>query len=218
MADPNNVSQYKYSAMSNLVLQHDRRFTTSRKDEATGDPESLAGRINVHDMGARASRVKADDSKKGGLAAANVTRGDPLEGAAMADKSKKRKREPAQASTAAETFVEGLRYQPKRPETRAIYEHILNITKRSLGDVSNEMVRSAADAGLEYLKDENMKDFDKKKEIEDLLGITLTSAGFSELINLSRKLVDYDAPDEEMPDAEDGGEEMELDERQVRSK
>ena len=52
----NNMSQYKYGAMSNLVLQADRRFVSRRGDENTGDPESLAGRINLNDMGSRTAR------------------------------------------------------------------------------------------------------------------------------------------------------------------
>ena len=62
MADPNNISQYKYAAMSNLVLQHDKRFSTRRNDEVTGDPESLAGRINIRDMGSRDNREAAPKS------------------------------------------------------------------------------------------------------------------------------------------------------------
>lgn len=64
MADPNNISQYKYAAMSNLVLQHDKRFSTRRNDEVTGDPESLAGRINIRDMGSRDNRETAPKKHK----------------------------------------------------------------------------------------------------------------------------------------------------------
>lgn len=53
------MSQYKYGAMSNLVLQADRRFVSRRGDENTGDPESLAGRINLGDMGSRTAREAA---------------------------------------------------------------------------------------------------------------------------------------------------------------
>ena len=212
MADPNNVSQYKYSAMSNLVLQHDRRFVTRRTDEATGDPESLAGRINVRDMGVRASRAKADDSKRkrpGG----DVERGDIREGADVLERERKRKREPVQAFAATDTFVEGLKYRPRTATTREIYNHILAITAASLGDVPHEVVRSAADAVLEYLKDENMKDFDKKKEVDDLLATSMSSEEFNKLVNLGKKITDYDAQDEDMEDAENA-EEEELDERQ----
>ena len=204
MADPNNVSQYKYSAMSNLVLQHDRRFVTRRTDEATGDPESLAGRINVRDMGARASRAKRQDKKAG----AQVERGDIREGADVLARESKGKR---QAAT--ETFVEGLKYRPRTAQTRETYNLILSATATRLQDVPFDTVLSAADAVLEYLKDGELKDFDKKREIDDLLGASMTSTEFNQLVNLGKKITDYDAQDEEMQDAENG-EEEELDERQ----
>lgn len=62
-----DVSQYKYSAMSNLVLQADRRFVSRRTDEATGDPESLAGRLAIKDMGGRVSRDSLSKGKKANL-------------------------------------------------------------------------------------------------------------------------------------------------------
>ena len=213
MADSINVSQYKYSAMRNLVLQHDRRFTSRvRNDEATGDPESLANRINVRDMGMRASRAKADDSRKK-KQASNIERGDILEGVDVLERERKRKRDTTQTNLTGDTFVEGLKYRPRTVATREIYGHILSHTANALGDVSHEVVRSAADAVLEYLKDENMKDEQKKKEVEDLIAISMTAKQFNELVNLGKKITDYDNQDEEMDGAENGVEE-ELDERQ----
>ena len=213
MADPNNVSQYKYAAMSNLVLQHDRRFTSRvRNDEATGDPESLANRINVRDMGSRAGGAKADDLKRK-KQASNIQRGDPREGADVLERERKRMRDAAQTNLTGDTFVEGLKYRPRTTATREIYGHILSHTANALGDVPHEVVQSAADAVLEYLKDENMKDEQKKKEIEDLMAISMTSKHFNELVNLGKRITDYDNQDEEMDGAENGIEE-ELDERQ----
>lgn len=56
-------SQYKYSNMSNLVLQVDKRFIHRRTDEATGDPESLAGKVDIRQMGDRALRDDAPKEK-----------------------------------------------------------------------------------------------------------------------------------------------------------
>lgn len=62
MADPN---QYKYAAMSNLVLRADKSLMDRdrRKDDATGDPESLAGKVNLRDMGGRVARDAAPKEK-----------------------------------------------------------------------------------------------------------------------------------------------------------
>lgn len=213
-----DVSQYKYSAMSNLVLQADRRFVTRRHDEATGDPESLAGRLSIRDMGARVARESVPKQKTARLP--DVERGSLQEGEGiLLREQKKRKADASQRATGilgtADLLVEGLRYRPRTQATRATFDLILTLVASNLGDVSHEIVRSAADACLEYLKDDDMKDFDKKKEIDDLLGTTLSPKQFNELVNLSKKITDYDAEDED-EDVNMGmvGEDQELDDRQ----
>ena len=222
MADPNNVSQYKYSAMSNLVLQADRRFVTRRNDEVTGDPESLAGRINIRDMGSRGARDELKQKQRKNMGLKDVQRGSIREGEDVLERERKRKRgDPASSRgtlSAADANVEGLRYRPRTPATRQTYDLILTTTANNLGDVPHEVVRSAADAVLEYLKDENMKEFDKKKEIDDLLATSMSAKEFNELVNLGKKITDYDAQDDDdvvdgdgLLGTEDGAE---LDERQ----
>lgn len=222
MADPNNISQYKYTAMSNLVLQHDKRFSTRRTDEVTGDPESLAGRIDMRDMGSRTARENAPRQKIKVSGPKTMEPGSIRAGEDRLEESKrKRKRgEPAQMRgagilSAADALVEGLKYRPRTLATRQTYDLIVTSTARHLGDVSSEMVRSAADAILEYLKDENMKDYDKKKEIDDLLGTTMGSKEFNELVNLGKKITDYDQKDDVNIDEDTAADEgAELDERQ----
>jgi pre-mRNA-splicing helicase BRR2 len=223
MADQQrDVSQYKYSAMSNLVLQADRRFVTRRNDEVTGDPESLAGRLSIRDMGSRSGRDVAPKKKAAGLV--GVERGDLAEGQDVLEREQlKRKRgEPAQLRgtgilSAVDALVEGIVYRPRTSATRATYDLILTTVANNLGDVSHEIVRSAADAVLEYLKDDDLKDFDKKKEIDELLGTTLSPKQFNELVNLGKKITDYEAQDEDelMGDGEnDAGDGAEIDDRQ----
>ena len=223
MADPNNVSQYKYSAMSNLVLQADRRFTSRpRGDEATGDPESLAGRINIRDMGGRSGKEDVPKQKKVAQGLQGVERGSIREGEDVLEREqRKRKRgEPAQTRgtgilSAGDALIEGIKYRPRTPATRATYDLILTVTANALGDVPQEVVRSAADQILEYLKDDSMKDLDKKKEVDDLVGITMTPKEFNELVNLGKRITDYEAQDDdEATGIADGAEGAELDERQ----
>jgi len=219
-----DVSQYKYSAMSNLVLQADRRFVTRRNDEVTGDPESLAGRLSIRDMGSRNARDNVPKQKKKASGLPDVERGGLQEGQDVLEREqRKRKRgEPAQLRgtgilSAADALVEGIVYRPRTSATRATYDLILTTVANNLGDVSHEIVRSAADAVLEYLKDDDMKDYDKKKEVDDLLGTTLNPKQFNELVNLGKKITDYDAQDEDevMADGEAGAENgAEIDDRQ----
>lgn len=219
-----DVSQYKYSAMSNLVLQADRRFVTRRNDEVTGDPESLAGRLSIRDMGSRGQAERAPKQKKKATGLPNIERGGLREGEDVLEREqRKRKRgEPAQLRgtgilSAADALVEGIRYRPRTPATRQTYDLIITTVANNLGDVSHEVVRSAADAVLEYLKDDDLKDFDKKKEIDDLLGATMSPKQFNELVNLGKKITDYDNQDDDeiMGDGDNAGEdEAEIDDRQ----
>ncbi|KAK5628101.1 hypothetical protein RRF57_003816 [Xylaria bambusicola] len=208
--------------MSNLVLQADRRFITRRTDEATGDPESLAGRLNVNDMGSRVTRDNAPKAKKrtGTLA---VERGDAREGQDILAREQRKHGNDATHLKGtgilgqADLLVEGLRYQPRTPATRATYDLILHLVASNIGDVSHEVVLSAADAVLEYLKDEDMKDIEKKKEIDDLIGSSLNPKQFNELVNLGKKITDYDTQnDDEETGARADRDELdgELDDRQ----
>ncbi|TVY81829.1 Pre-mRNA-splicing factor brr2 [Lachnellula suecica] len=219
-----DVSQYKYSAMSNLVLQVDRRFVTRRNDEITGDPESLAGRLSIRDMGSRNAREDAPKQKKKASGLPDVERGGLQEGQDVLEREqRKRKRgEPAQLRgtgilSASDAMVEGLIYRPRTSATRATYDLILTTCASNLGDVPHDVVRSAADAVLEFLKDDDLKDFDKKKEIDEILGVTMSPKQFNELVNLGKKITDYEAQDDDevMADGENGAEDgAEIDDRQ----
>ena len=206
--DQSNLGQYKYAAMSNLVLQADRRLISRRPDEHTGDPESLAGRINIRDMGGRTARDSANAQAKK-LKGPGVERGNLNEGGDVLEREqRKRKRDDGTsgfgAIATADLNIEGLTYKPRTPATRQTFDLITTIVSRSLGDVDPATTRSAADAVLEYLKDDTMKDFDKKKEVDDLLGTSMGAKEFNELVNLGKKITDYDAQDDE----EGGDEEM----------
>jgi len=98
--------------------------------------------------------------------------------------------------------VEGIRYQPRTAETRTVYELMLGTVHRALGDQTQDVVRSAADTILETLKMEGLKDFDKKKEVEEILG-PMPNDQFTQLLNLSKKITDYAADDEEMKDPDE---------------
>lgn len=72
----------------------------------------------------------------------------------------------------------------------------------SLGDQPQDMVRSATDLVLETLKSEDLKDFDKKREIETLVG-QLAPEVFAQLVTLAKKITDYGAEDDQGQKDED---------------
>ncbi|KAF2674669.1 Sec63-domain-containing protein [Microthyrium microscopicum] len=213
-ANNSNLAQFKYTAMSNLVLQADRRFVTRRTDENTGDPESLAGRISIRDMGGRTLRDAAPVQKRARLQGADIERGSMGDGA-MRPKARGIEVKESGVLSQQDLLVEGLKYRPRTAQTRETYSLITIIVARHLGDVPSSVVRSAADAVLEYLKDEELKDFDRKKEVDDILGVTMGAKEFNEMVNLGKKITDYDAQDEDeaMGDG-DGEDEEEMDDRQ----
>ena len=197
MADPAKLAQFKYAAMSNLVLQADRRFVTRRTDESTGDPESLAGRVLIRDMGGAVRSEEAIANKK--KAQPNVERSDIREGEDVLEREQKKRKRDAQSQSGyslADLDVEDLAYQPRTAATKATYNLIITTVGRQLGDVSAQVVVSAADMVLETLKNQEMKDFDKKREIDDLLGSSMSSKEFNELVNLGKKITDYDNQDQ----------------------
>ncbi|KAF3912422.1 hypothetical protein ABW20_dc0100492 [Dactylellina cionopaga] len=244
---PSNQSQYNYANMSNLVLQADRRFGTGPRrggggggDDATGEAESLAGRVNVKDMGTRATRDAAPKEKRKAKSSSRnktdllgVSGGD--ESGAMDDvrvpmRGDRRKKyveknrnwkifrnwsyqganytvftyRDVGLSAATDFAFSDVKYRPRTQETREVFDLLLSFVSKELGDVPDSVVRAAADAVLETLKSEGIKDFDKKKEIEDTLGSVLKGDRFNKLVNLGKKITDYDEGDAE-GDEEMGG-------------
>ncbi|KAJ7046921.1 putative RNA helicase [Mycena alexandri] len=202
-----DLSGYNYGAISSLVLSADRSALPRRDKEPDGAPTSLAGLINQSEMGSRAHREKPIDIEKKRKRAAD--RQDPSEKQAA-----KRKTETSGFGYTdiieATQDVEGLTYRPRTTETREVYELILSSVHTALGDQAQDIVRSAADTVLETLKNEDMKDFDKKREIEEVIG-SVSNEQFSQLINLSKKITDYGAEDETAADPDMERKDAEID-------
>jgi len=216
-------SQYKYAAMSNLVLQPDKRFYSRRTDEPTGDPETLAGKVDIKEMGSRVMRDTAPKEKlkkKRGGEKINLEAME--EGREILDRERRKRKRNTSAFgeniLSATDDVLDLIYHPRTAATRETYSLILTLVAGILGDVPHSVVRSAADAVLEILKDPDgsKKDFDKKRDIDDILGDKMESQKFSDLISLSKKITDYHAgdEDEDMEKADGAGGEEEIDDRE----
>ncbi|KJA17891.1 hypothetical protein HYPSUDRAFT_205863 [Hypholoma sublateritium FD-334 SS-4] len=203
-----DLSGYNYGAISSLVLTTDRSALPRRDKEPDGAPVSLAGRIDPKDMGSRVIRQAPKDLDKKKRRA--------VEGSDAVEKgSSKRKVDLPGFGYAniieATQEVEGLTYRPRTAETRQVYELILSSVHTSLGDQAQDIVRSAADSVLETLKNDAMKDFDKKKEIEEVVG-SISNEQFAQLVNLSKKITDYNADDEDMADPDQERKDAEIDE------
>jgi pre-mRNA-splicing helicase BRR2 len=156
--------------MSNKILTVDRRFVQRDRDERAADPESLKGKISVADMGSRTSRSQPPKQAKIPVA---------LEG-----RKEKSRRKKADASL---DELEGMTYIASTPEAREALELIMSWTQTFLEDVSHDTIRSATDAILVGVKDENLKDSDKRKEVETIVG-PVDSERFHQLLSLSKRI------------------------------
>ncbi|BFY98347.1 hypothetical protein BsWGS_01387 [Bradybaena similaris] len=182
MADATARSlQYEYKANSNLVLSVDRTLIDRRgRDEATGEVMSLVGKLIGTRMGDKALKNKPPMMEE--------------------RKNKRRKRDEAQhdmvkmkgttlLSEGIDEMV-GILYRPKTTETRQTYEVLLNFIQAALGDQPRDVLCGAADEVLLVLKNDRMKDKEKKKEVESLLG-EIADERFALLVNLGKKITDW---------------------------
>jgi pre-mRNA-splicing helicase BRR2 len=81
-------------------------------------------------------------------------------------------------------------YQPKTNKSQETYQLILVFLAKLLGDVPQEVLISCADACLQILKSD-MKDLDKLKEVQELVQSDIPSEDFAQLLNLAKKIVDF---------------------------
>ncbi|CAB5191372.1 unnamed protein product [Rhizophagus irregularis] len=175
-------NQYQYTANSNLVLQANRSELPRRDHEPSGEPESLWGKINPKDFGSRAQRSTLNDIQAKKKKAKHVA------------ECIKKAYGYSNVLAATEYFDEQS-YRPRTKETRETYELILAFVHQNLGDQAQDVIRSAADDILKILKNENLKDFDKKREIESFIG-TIAPDRFAQLVNLGVAVV-FDEEEEQ---------------------
>jgi pre-mRNA-splicing helicase BRR2 len=173
-----------------------------RTDEPTGTAETLVGRINLKDMGSRVTREAPKELDKRKAKSAKLTSADEVERSIRRQQERTSVRFGAADVLESVAQMEGLRYRPRTAETREVYELLLGLVHQTLGDQTQEVVRSATDAVLETLKSEDLKEFDKRKDVEGVLGGGLKEETWSQLINLSKKVTDY-GEEEEGPTGDD---------------
>ncbi|KAF5455565.1 hypothetical protein F2P56_025126 [Juglans regia] len=191
--------QYEYRANSSLVLTTDSRPRDTH--EPTGEPESLWGKIDPRSFGDRAFRGKPPElDEKLQKAKRKKKERDPLAEPAPGRQSKRRRLQEESVLTSSEEGV----YQPKTKETRAAYEAMLSVIQQQLGGQPLSIVSGAADEILAVLKNDILKNPDKKKEIEKLLN-PIPNPVFDQLVSIGRLITDYqDGGDASGPAAANG--------------
>lgn len=88
-------------------------------------------------------------------------------------------------------------YKPRTQETRNTYEVFLSLIQDVLGDQPREILHGSAHEILLTLKSDSFREKEKKKEVEDLLSTKLSDERFVLLVNLTKKISDFNPEDEE---------------------
>lgn len=120
-------------------------------------------------------------------------------------------------------------YRPKTQETKQTYEVLLGFIQEAIGDQARNILCGAADEVLILLKNDKLRDKDRKNEIEQLLSTKVPEQRFAFLVNLGKKITDWTTDDKGGKDDEDidetygvnvefdeSGDEDEGDENEVR--
>ncbi|KAB2063210.1 hypothetical protein ES319_A10G200900v1 [Gossypium barbadense] len=176
--------QYEYRANSSLVLTTDSRPRDTH--EPTGEPESLWGKIDPRSFGDRVYKGRPPELDEKLKKSKKKKERDPLAEPVPVRQSKRRRLREESVLTVTEEGV----YQPKTKETRAAYEAMLSLIQQQLGGQPLNIVSGAADEILAVLKNEGIKNPDKKKEIEKLLN-PIPSQVFDQLVSIGKLITDY---------------------------
>lgn len=176
--------QYEYRANSSLVLTTDSRPRDTH--EPTGEPESLAGKLNPKDMGDKVIFSKPTDITDHLKKSKKKKQRDNDDLSVRKPDTKRRRLTEESVLSLPEESV----YQPKTKDSELAYTGILSIIQNHLGGQPHDVLCGAADEVLSVLKNERFKSDDKKKEIEKLLN-TITQTTFDELAACGRRITDF---------------------------
>ncbi|KAK1284246.1 hypothetical protein QJS10_CPB21g01301 [Acorus calamus] len=185
--------QYEYRANSSLVLTTDSRPRDTH--EPSGEPESLAGKIDPRSFGDRAfrgrppeleeklrrSKRKKDDQ---------TSKPEPSSDTAPTNHHQKRRRRVGPEESVLSLTDDGGSYRPKTKDTRAAYEALLSIVQEYLGGQPQDVLCGAADEVLAVLKNEKLKNADKKAQISALIS-SISTSSFDQLVSIARHITDY---------------------------
>ena len=86
-------------------------------------------------------------------------------------------------------------YRPKTQETKQTYEVLLGFIQEAIGDQARTVLCGAADEILILLKNDRLRDKDRKAEIESLLSTKVPEQRFAFLVNLGKKITDWSTDD-----------------------
>ena len=93
-------------------------------------------------------------------------------------------------------------YRPTSKETKQAYESILDVVAKQFGDQPDDVLRGAAEEALVLLRDRNLKEAERKKRIQELLG-DVDEDNYGKLVGWATRVTDFDALEMEKDDGND---------------
>ncbi|CAA7057085.1 unnamed protein product [Microthlaspi erraticum] len=181
------LKQYGYKANSNLVLSSDERHRQTH--EPSGEAETLRGKIDPKSFGDRVFKGRPHELDER-LSKSRLKKKKERESADddtvfARDSKRRRLREESVL-----TDTDAGDYQPKTKETGFAYAAMLDLIQKQLGGQPESIARGAADEILAVLKNESVKNPEKKIVIEKLLS-AIPNQIFDRLVSLSKLITDY---------------------------
>ena len=181
--------QYEYRANSSLVLTTDSRPRDTH--EPTGEPETLWGRIDPKSFGDRAVQNKPPElQEKLTKSRAKKTKRDAADPDLPRRDAKRRRRAASTQDVSVLSLTDDVVYKPQTKETRAAYEALLSVIQQQLGGQPLDVLAGAADEVLTTLKNDKIKNPDKKKGIEQLLN-PISNQLFDQLVSIGKLITDF---------------------------
>lgn len=176
-----DVNKQYAEEVSGKVLK--QRFRRELEKDVDYNPTSVEGLISIRDMGSK------------------VTRERPVSQQVSKQKKSKNNRNDVLFT---HDSLEPTSYEPTNEKNAHLFDLLMADIHKSLPDASHDVIVSAADAVLELLKQEDLTNKEKLKEIRELLDYNLSDIEFNDLLMLSKKIDDYLVNDQAEKDNEEG--------------
>lgn len=94
---------------------------------------------------------------------------------------------------------ESYSYRPSTTQTKEIYENLLNLFQNILGEQPNDVLKGAVDETLTIIKSNNIKEIERRKHVEDILG-KMDESMYTKMFHLCKQINDfkYDEDDDDL--------------------
>ncbi|SOV21187.1 pre-mRNA-splicing helicase BRR2, putative [Plasmodium sp. DRC-Itaito] len=193
--------RFEYRMNSNLVLQRDGPISSNK--EPTGESESLVGRLK-YKMGDKVEYnnnknnimlIRDNNNNNNEVNINRYKRKDLFDDDKYNRRSSKKIRH-KEKSVLNVNIEDIFLYKPSTKHTEEIYTKLMSKIRYLLGDNTGDIINSACNEILYILKNEELNNEEKKKQVESQLEINISDEVFIEINNLSKEIYDFNKQEE----------------------